>query len=59
MTRKEINYMTIDPKKVSIGINEALKSAITAFGIDEAMEQGRVVDMAPLWRRAGIVVPEA
>jgi len=41
------------------GIDEGLKSAITAFGIDQAMQSGSVVDMDPLWKKAGIVREDA
>ncbi len=37
-------------------MHEALLSAVTCLGIDLAMDEGRVVDMRPLWRRAGISV---
>jgi len=35
-------------------IGHGLRSAIAAFGIDQAADEGRVVDLAPLWCRAGI-----
>jgi predicted dehydrogenase len=41
----------IEPKA---GIEDGLKSAITAFGIDKANNEGRVVDMQSFWDRAGI-----
>ena len=34
-------------------VEDGVKSAVTCFGIDEAADSGRVVDMAPLWKRAG------
>ncbi|HOX07182.1 MAG TPA: Gfo/Idh/MocA family oxidoreductase [Planctomycetota bacterium] len=33
---------------------DGVRSAITAFGIDQAMAEGRVVDLSPMWARAGI-----
>ncbi len=33
------------------GLEDGLVSAITCFGIDEANETGKVVDMAELWAR--------
>ncbi len=33
---------------------DGLVSAATAFAIDEAMETGKVVDLAPTWKRAGL-----
>ncbi|HWL52923.1 MAG TPA: Gfo/Idh/MocA family oxidoreductase [Chthoniobacteraceae bacterium] len=35
-------------------IREGLQSAITAFGIDRAADEGTVVDLTPLWCQAGI-----
>lgn len=35
-------------------VYDGLKSAVTCFGIDKAMESGKVVDMAHLWKKAGI-----
>ena len=32
-----------------VGIEEGLRSALTCFAIDEAMETGAVVDLAPYW----------
>ncbi|HYF47788.1 MAG TPA: Gfo/Idh/MocA family oxidoreductase [Planctomycetota bacterium] len=40
-------------------IEEGLKSAIACFGIDEAHASGRVVDLAPMWAKAGICSEEA
>jgi len=36
------------------GFDDGLKSSITCFAIDKAMETGRVVSLAPYWKRAGI-----
>jgi predicted dehydrogenase len=33
---------------------DGLRSAVSAFGIDEAMMTGKVFDFAPLWAKAGI-----
>lgn len=35
---------------------DGLKSAVTCFAIDKAMDSGRVVDVRPYWKRAGISV---
>jgi len=32
------------------GLEDGLKAAVTCFGIDRAMDTGRTVNMAPLWR---------
>ena len=37
---------------------DGVRSAITAFGIDAAMNAGTVVDLRPMWRRAGITTAE-
>ncbi len=36
------------------GIDQALDSAITCYGIDAALDERRVVDLSPLWARASI-----
>ncbi|HKI74698.1 MAG TPA: Gfo/Idh/MocA family oxidoreductase [Pseudomonadales bacterium] len=36
---------------MSAGIEEGLNAAVTCFAIDEAMDSGQVVDMAPWWER--------
>ncbi len=38
-------------------IRDGLTSAVTAFAIDDAMDRGEVVDVAPYWKRAGIAFP--
>jgi len=58
MHQELIDAMT-DGQAPESGIEEGLKSAITAFGIDQAMMEGNVVDMAPLWRQAGISMNDA
>lgn len=35
----------------SAGMVEGLESAVTCFAIDDAMNEGRVVDLAPYWKR--------
>ncbi len=37
-------------------LEDGLRAAITAFGIDEAQRTGQVVDLRPLWQHAGIAV---
>lgn len=37
-------------------VREGLCSAITAFGIDEACREGKVADLRPLWKQAGVTV---
>ncbi|HEY9247960.1 MAG TPA: Gfo/Idh/MocA family oxidoreductase [Rariglobus sp.] len=38
------------------GMKEALEAAVTCFGIDQALDEGRVVDLLPLWHAAGIEI---
>ena len=35
-------------------LEDGLRAAFTAFGIDEAQRTGTVVDLTPMWRQAGI-----
>ena len=35
-------------------LDDGLKSAVACMAIDKAMESGRVVDVNPMWKRAGI-----
>jgi len=37
-------------------LEDGLRAAFTAFGIDEAQRTGTVVDLRPLWRQAGLSV---
>ena len=36
------------------GMEDALKSAISCLGIDQALDERRVVDLHPLWTQAGL-----
>ena len=36
------------------GVEEGIRSAVAAFGIDQAADEGRVTDLLPLWKQAGI-----
>jgi predicted dehydrogenase len=40
-------------KKPVTTLEDGLKAAVTCFGVDKAMETGKVVDLAPLWKKAG------
>lgn len=35
-------------------LEDGLRSAVGCFGVDEALDTGRVVDLRPLWAQAGI-----
>jgi predicted dehydrogenase len=50
----ELAESMLHGKPPSVGLDAGLKSAITCFGIDKAMDTGRVVDMMPIWKRAGL-----
>lgn len=41
-------------RRPMVGIDEAVSSAAVAFAIDQAHASGQVVDLAPMWERAGI-----
>lgn len=38
-------------KPPSVGIREGIESAVACFAIDQAMNEGNVVDLAPMWER--------
>jgi predicted dehydrogenase len=38
------------------GVAEGLRSCVAAFGVDQALAQGRVIDLIPVWRELGIEV---
>jgi len=35
-------------------LNDGLRSAVACFGVDDALDTGRVVDLRPLWSQTGI-----
>ncbi|MHC4884692.1 MAG: Gfo/Idh/MocA family protein [Planctomycetota bacterium] len=43
-----------EPSRTSL--EDGLRAAFTAFGIDEAERTGTIVDLTPLWEKAGIEV---
>ncbi len=38
----------------SVGLMEGLKASVTCFAIDDAMDTGKVVDVAPYWKKVGL-----
>ncbi|KXU35645.1 oxidoreductase [Cephaloticoccus capnophilus] len=46
----------LESKAPLAGIDDGYTSAISAFGIDQAMDSGQVVDMRGMWTRAGVHV---
>lgn len=38
------------------GIMEGLRAAVNCFGVDQALDEGRVVDLAPMWEAVGLPV---
>lgn len=40
-------------------MEEGIRSALSCFGLDEALDTQRVVDLQPLWQRAGIDAAKA
>jgi len=37
-------------------LDDGLRAALTAFGIDEALRTGQVFDLKPYWKKAGIAI---
>jgi predicted dehydrogenase len=52
---QELCESMLEGRLPSASLEDGLKSAITCFAIDKAMETGRVVDVTPYWRRAGLL----
>lgn len=48
---RELAASMIKGAPPAVGLNEGLRSAFTCFGIDQAMETGKVVDMTRYWNR--------
>ena len=48
---KELADSMLRGSPPKVGIEEGLRSALTCFAIDEAMETGAVVDLAPYWNQ--------
>ena len=46
----------LNDEKPTAGMDEAIRSAVTCFGIDKAMDTGKVVDLRPMWKRAGVTI---
>ena len=38
------------------GIEEGIKSAVTAFAIDQALDEKRIVELTSLWDKVGISI---
>jgi hypothetical protein len=51
---KNLADSMFEGKPPAAGIAEGVTSAITCFGIDQALDTGSVVDLEPMWRRAGM-----
>ena len=51
---RELAQFMIKGTVSKAGLIEGIKSAITAFGIDQANNEGQVIDMRSLWDRAEI-----
>ena len=47
---KQISDAIVNDITLSPGIDEAVDSAVTCFGIDQAADSGCVVDMNPIWQ---------
>lgn len=51
---KELAESMLNQTSPSVGLMEGLTSAVTCFAIDDAMDKGIVVDMAPYWEAVGV-----
>ena len=51
---EELGASIVRGRKPRTGLDDGLRASITCFGIDKAMDTGRVVNMAPMWKRADI-----
>jgi predicted dehydrogenase len=47
---RELAQSMLKGVKPAVGLEEGLASAFTCFGIDEARETGRVVEMSTYWK---------
>lgn len=48
---QELSRNMLEGTPPSVGLQEGLEAAITCFAIDEAMDTGKVVEVAPYWKR--------
>ena len=51
---EELAASMLDGVPPSVGLEEGLASAVTCFAMDEAADTGKVVDLGPHWKRAGV-----
>jgi predicted dehydrogenase len=51
---KELSESMLDGATPKASFEDGLKSSITCLAIDEAMDTGRVVDLASYWEKAGL-----
>ncbi len=52
---KELAGSMLRDRPPTTGLEDGLKSAITCFAIDKAMETGKVVSVNPYWKKAGLI----
>jgi predicted dehydrogenase len=50
----ELKDCMLNGGTAAAGLDDGVTSAVTCFGIDRADEIGTVMDMAPLWKQAGL-----
>lgn len=53
----ELGRTLLEDAPPQASVDDGLRACVAAFGIDQAMNEGRVVDLHPLWQQAGIVPP--
>lgn len=51
---RELVDVMYDRGEPAATLEDGLRSAITCFGIDEALNAGQVFDVTPMWQRAGL-----
>ena len=51
---QELSDSMLNGTPPSVGLNEGMVSAIACFAIDEAMDNGTVVDVTDWWKKAGM-----
>ncbi len=53
---RELADCMINGTPTFVGLADGVKSAVTCFAIDEALDSGTVVDVRPYWERVGVPV---
>lgn len=54
LLQQALSRYMLEGEAPKVGVREGICSAVSAFGIDQALETGNMVDLRPLWQQAGI-----